>query len=203
MKLWVGVLIAALSSGCGRMIIEPIGAPDEGAGGTCTAPEPTTSTRTGTDRQVRDMTAEEARAWCETYVTQRYPTPHAEPSPPYDRGPHYPAYSDGYAATYCWKLVPGGACITQPTIDDCVTNVMHAPCEATIASLDDCVDSFFNYDGPEDTCNPVGSGCAAFEGAPHCAETVIMSWSLQPPSNPPAITGYSGPCLLRLAPECD
>lgn len=216
---WAGVVaFAALAAGC-AVTVEPIGSPDGTAGSsgltggaaatggaaTCAPPEPTTSTRTGAERQVRDMTVEEATAWCETYVTQRYPNNHYEPPASPELGFQYPTYIQGYGSTWCWDLVPGGGCVTQPRIDDCVTNLLHAPCEATIVALDDCVDSFFNYDDPAPTCNPVGGGCAPFVSAPHCGETVIMTLSLQPPPDPPdTLYGGLGPqCMLRLAPACD
>lgn len=208
----------AFSAGCGSIAIEPIEPGDagtestagessasslnpwigSGGGGPCGLPE---APRTGADRQVRDMSVPEARAWCETYVTKRYPHDHYEPERPEYLGDHYPEYIHSYAGMYCWELVPGGGCLVQPTIDDCVANLLHAPCEGTIAALDDCVDSFFH---PTLQCAAVGGGCTPFTSAPHCEETVIMSWALQPPPDAPGTSPFPGmDCQLRLSSTCD
>ena len=89
---WSGsgvVLLAALAGGCGTTVINGIERGDagvvggrggsgggwigSGGAGPCTpAQPPDASARQGADRQVRDMDGNEARAWCEDYITHRY-----------------------------------------------------------------------------------------------------------------------------------
>lgn len=146
----------------------------------------------------------EAQNWCAVYVNLRYPlamlnTPPTRPSTDPFQNP-IAGYIVGYAASYCWHLEAGGGCVTQPTVDDCVTNLLHAPCEATVHELDDCVDSFFLTTPGEvlRQCTVVGQGCAPFKAAAHCKETVIMSLANQPV---PATPNSSSDCYLRLAPD--
>jgi hypothetical protein len=175
-----------------------------GAGSVCTVPS-SGPPRTGADRQVRDMTATEAEAWCSNYVNVVYQNGSGDPptGPGEYPGYYYPAYVESYATTWCQELIPGGGCVTQPSLADCVTNLLHAPCEATITSMNDCVASFFNSVG-DARCVPVGAGCTAFSATPHCEQTVIMTLSLQPPPDPPNpdVPQFPNRCMLRLSPDC-
>jgi hypothetical protein len=206
-KQTVSQLVAlslVLAAGCKVGVIGAVG-----EGGTCSTStaSSTQPPRTGADRQVRDMTADEARAWCERYVGERYPLATQNPPPERPRidlqGPSYPDYIEGYAGSQCDAFVPGGLCALQPTVDDCVLNLRHAPCEATIAALDDCVDTFFSWGAGGWCATPVGAGCGPFLGAAHCEETVIMQRQRQPPPDPYGTTPFQGDgCSLRLGPDC-
>ena len=190
------------AAGCKTSVI---GAVTEGETTCATSATSTEPPRVGADRQVRDMTLEEARAWCSRYVSERYPLATQNPPPerpPVDfQGPRYPEYIEGYACSACYRFVPGGLYAMQPTVDDCVTNLCHAPCEATITALDDCVDTFF--DGATFCSATVGGGCDPFLSAAHCAETVIHEVALQPPPDPYGTTPFQPEvCALRLGLEC-
>lgn len=212
------ILALGLGVGCGTVALEPIdrGAPvaggtsaaggsmNDGGGGAsadaaCAWPDGG-APRTGPDKRVRDMTQADAEAWCQSYVFQRYPLASMNPPPvrANQDGPfadNLPDYVGGYAATYCWMLVPNGGCLTRPTVVDCVANLLHAPCEATLTALDDCVDSFFDL---QNQCGPIGQGCAPFTQASHCDETVIMSIPEQPDGG-----GGFQECYLRISSSCN
>lgn len=195
-------LLLLCAPACTTQVIDPLR--DEGAASGAPAVATAVSSSGGDSaHRVRDMTTTEARAWCDRYVNVRYPSASGSPpTRPMDDPFHNPVngYVVGYAASYCWQLEPGGGCAVQPTVDDCVTNLLHAPCEATVGDLDDCVDSYFltNTGSVVQQCTVVGQGCGPFKAAAHCSETVIMSWVDQPiPATPNATPG----CYLRIAPE--
>ena len=166
-----------------------------GGAGSCAA-DGAGGSRTGADRQVRDMTPEEAEAWCESYVNERYPLTTPSPAPP--DLPESQGYVAGYGCVLCWDT-PGGACMMQPSVTDCVANLMHAPCEGTIAALDQCVDTFLG-EHKAGACTTVDQTCAPFRQAPHCMETVIT------PCGSPGGDGVGGNqdgCYLRVSAGCD
>jgi hypothetical protein len=62
-------------------------------------------------------------------------------------------------------------------LNKCVANLRHAPCQATVASLQACVQYWLA--NPETNDSPsysdIMTGCAAFEGAANCDETVFQT----------------------------
>jgi hypothetical protein len=160
----------------------------EGVGGAGCDVADDGGTRTGDAREVRDLTHDEAMAWCNTYLvdlSQEFGPP------PYQNTPSiFPGYVVG-GDTLCWNV---DVCIVPPTLEDCVQNLLHAPCEATIAQLNQCVANFFG-DFNEQTC---GAGCEAFMKAPHCSETIVSK------IGPPVADGAGGAdeCYLRTSKGC-
>jgi hypothetical protein len=73
-------------------------------------------------------------------------------------------------------------------VDDCVANLQHAPCAASVSDLVACVDYFGEHAGDLDCASAAGV-CSLYESASGCDETVIQA-------NPDVVS--NGP----LAAEC-
>jgi len=56
---------------------------------------------------------------------------------------------------------------------DCVPNLRHSACEATLASLESCI-QYFAAHYTDFSCNDARAACAAYEGAAGCDETVLQ-----------------------------
>jgi hypothetical protein len=155
-----------------------------GGGAECGAPDGS-GTRTGDAREVRDMTHDEAVAWCQNYIDNIYAA-RADGSLPGTQST-FPGYVVGSVA-YC-RAVDG--CVVGAGVEDCVANLLHAPCEATIVQLNACLPNFLMDDG-------CGAGCYDFMSAPHCSETVISR------IGPPVTDGAGGgdECYLRTSKGC-
>jgi hypothetical protein len=153
-----------------------------GAGGGCDVPSDG-GARTGDAREVRDMTHAEATAWCNNYISNIYTGGRAP-----DMQSIFPGYVEN-GQTNCESV---DACVVASTLDDCVKNLLHAPCEATISQLNTCVASMLDND---DAC---GSACGPFMNAPHCSETVVSK------AGPPIPGGGGGglECYLRTSQGC-
>ena len=205
--------IAAAVGGCPTTTLEPIAsepaAIDEGelvtSAASCVVAR-TEPLPAGEERQVRDLSVAEAQAWCESYVSEKHPHADAEPDPVrFDQEMglfenKLPDYVGGYGARCCESF--GFRCFTHPSVADCVANLLHAPCEATLSAFDACIDSLalLKITGDPavpDACVPVGSACADFGAAPHCEETVAMTMALQPPSDPGWVVVWH-----RVGPDC-
>jgi hypothetical protein len=160
----------------------------EGVGGAGCDVADDGGTRTGDAREVRDMTPDEATQWCNNFFLALSPF---VPSPGVDIPSMFPGYVDGQGAP-CWS---NETCIFNPSLDDCVTNLLHAPCEATIVSLNTCVSSMIGDNFVNPNC---AAGCEAFIHAPHCSETIVSK--VGPPI--PNGGGGAGECYLRTSPGC-
>jgi hypothetical protein len=165
------------------------GGADAAGGGSCDAPDDG-GTRTGDAREIRDMTHDEAVAWCNNYLLQ---LSQFFGGPYNDMESIFAGYVVG-GVGYCWAV---DACIVVPSVDNCVKNLLHAPCEARITELNTCLANLGLDDNFADqsTC---GAGCETFMRTPHCSETVISK------IGPPVADGAGGAdeCYLRTSKGC-
>jgi hypothetical protein len=129
---------------------------------------------------IAQLTDEQANQVCE-FVTASFPYPDMEAIPPQSGG-QVEVVAPGY--------VNGGAfgCVdTSPQLlwvylsqSDCVANLRHSACEATLSSLEQCVEYLGDTQGLQGGngsgwCTAAHSMCAAFEGASGCDQTVFQA----------------------------
>jgi hypothetical protein len=176
--------LAIAATACATVVGEPIGQGasqsaegDSGGGGTGGGPPVTPI-----------MNEKDAQTWCDWYVFTAYPNADIN-LPPSPQAEH-DGLITGYEALYCYKEPwPGGACLTRPTVADCVRNILHASCQASVADLDACVAGMIDGNEAGTGC-PLSGACDAFAAA-GCAHTVVSEFETS--------TGGGGPgCALHV-----
>jgi hypothetical protein len=115
------------------------------------------------------MSPEDAEAWCEWYVLEAYPNADIN-GPPMPQG-ETSGKIGGYEKLYCYEAPWGGACLLRPTVEDCVRNILHRPCQATVAALTQCVEGMIAGNQAGADC-PLPGTCDAF-AAYGCDHTVV------------------------------
>jgi hypothetical protein len=155
---------------------------DSGGTWSCTAnPKPDPSPREvkplclpGTfneNKQVKDLTDAEARAWCAWYVN---PEGRLDPPPVLKPTDLDAAVADLYGTT--WTEMAGmPACIEMLPLELCLKNLRVHPCDATVAELDECVQTFLGLS--EDANGPgwVGHGCAPYLSHAACNQIIVRT----------------------------
>lgn len=185
-RAWIAaVVVSGASFAACDARIDVLDAADRAAtgGGACNVPAD--GTRTGDAREVRDMSHAEATTWCQNYIDNIYAA-RADGSAPGTQS-IFPGYVLG-SVGYCWNV---NSCFVGAGVEDCVANLLHAPCEATIVQLNTCIASVVS----ETNC---GAECDAFLHAAYCSETVISE------VGPPVADGAGGgdECYLRTSKGC-
>lgn len=123
-------------------------------------------------KQIKDLSEQEKLAWCSWYGD-----PSGRPRPPVtDNDPPGQALSYGTA----FNAVGASACIMDLPIEYCVMNLGLRPdCTATLAELDDCVETIratgIGSPGP----GWVGHGCGPLLANPTCANVIAQPWDPQ------------------------
>ena len=133
----------------------------------CTPPQVDEST------QVKDLKDAEARAWCAwsqkilshqgpyfTFAGARQPFPSSEELP---------------------------LCAESLSTEDCVSNLRTQPCTATLAEVDDCLETLLsNADESATEASPqtrwIGHGCAPLLNNPTCSGIVVQHWLVDEPA---------------------
>jgi hypothetical protein len=176
--------LLAAAGACSTVIGEPIGSGTlkseghSGAGG---------SGGSGSDVTPM-MSPEEAEEWCEWYVFSAYPLSDIDPPPTPQKEEN--GLIRGYAALYCYDAPFQGACLMRPTVEDCVRNILHASCEATVEQLTTCVEGMIEGNLTGVGC-PLAGTCDAFAQAANCEHTVVSVFEES--------SGGSGPgCALHV-----
>ena len=158
-----------------------------GGGGAPACDVSTDGTRAGDAREVRDMTHDEATAWCQNYIDNVYAT-RADGSAPGTQS-NLPGYVIGSVA-YCWTV---GGCVVGA---EC-RGLRREPPPRAVRGDHHPVEHVHRqfHRRPETGC---GAGCEAFMNAPHCSETVISK------IGPPVADGAGGgdECYLRTSKGC-
>ncbi len=169
------LVAAAVLAACDATTVgEPIGEERSRSEGTGAADQGEGSTgSSGVEGTI--MNEADAAAWCQTYVYERHPYAATEPAP----GPGVLSEFGkliGYDAVACddgptWRHV-----LWRPSVENCVRNILHAPCAASVAALDQCVDGVIagwsaRQLAPEAPCPSAGS-CDAFLAA-SCDDVVV------------------------------
>lgn len=118
-------------------------------------------------KQLKDLSDAEALAWCNWYAD-----PSGAPRPPItDNDP--PGVAKSYSTRYI--AVGASACIMDLPVEYCVQSLQLRPdCTATLAELDDCVESIRVAPG-----GWVGHGCAPLLANPTCKNVIAQPW--EPP----------------------
>jgi hypothetical protein len=115
-------------------------------------------------KRVKDLSADEARAWCEwfsrVFPLAGGPTPEDVPVEP-------GGFVSGYGAIGCETL---SVCTVHLSVNHCVGNLALEPCEATLAELDSCLGVMWGFCQLPERCEP-------FLAAPACSETIIAALS--------------------------
>jgi len=111
-------------------------------------------------KKVKELTDAEAQTWCGWLLNIN--GPRANP-------PEGPVSGDGYATNLGYVTSPRfyGACMPNTfPISYCVANLKIAPCEATIAEMNDCALTV-----ARDLPSP--HGCGRFQERAHCEDTIF------------------------------
>lgn len=119
-------------------------------------------------KRVKDLTAQEASAWCEFSNT-------------------YAHQGASYLFAGVSRQFPGVAdvplCAAMLPVEDCVRNLRTQPCTATLAEVDDCLQTVLV--GARDELDAalfshwVGHGCAPLLNNPTCSGIVVEPWRKQ------------------------
>jgi hypothetical protein len=113
------------------------------------------------DKTVKELTDAEAQTWCDWLL--KIDGPRADP-------PEGPVSVDGYATNLGYRMNArfyAGACMPlQIPTSYCVANLKIAPCEATIAELNDCALTMVR-----DLPSP--HGCGRFQARAYCEDTIF------------------------------
>jgi hypothetical protein len=164
---WTSALVASVAAAaCGITVSEPI-VTDEAA----SAVSPVTPSKL-----VKDLSLEDADAWCSWYVLHAYQLAEMNPVPVSAK-----VLDDGFTcrgannSTFCGHE-PNHVCMVQSSIEQCVQNLQRQPCEAPVAELDACVLSAARLDG---SCD---SYCPAFLAHANCSGTVVQRTQDLPPA---------------------
>jgi hypothetical protein len=131
--------------------------------------------------KIADLTVDQANALC-SWVIASFPY-QVEPGSQLDR----PELATGYVSGPNAGCPLAGSFTPKPhqlsfihlPQDQCVLNLRLGTCQATLASLEQCVTSF--QETFPSTCNAgddAGVDCAAFEAAPGCTATVIQATTI-------------------------
>lgn len=111
-------------------------------------------------KPVKDLTDAEARTWCEWLLN--ITGPRTNP-------PERPVSSDGYATGFGSTMNPNfyaAACMPMLIpISQCVANLKIAPCEATVAEMNDCALTIVRS-------LPAPHGCGRFHER-HCEDSIF------------------------------
>lgn len=117
-------------------------------------------------KQVKDLSADEAQAFCAWYV-EHFP---GEPGDPVEPPATKPGFATGFAAIASAASYAEG-CIQRMPVDLCVKNLRLNPCEAPVAELSACVQTFWEM-SPQN--HIVRGGCGYFQRHKGCAQTVVV-----------------------------
>jgi hypothetical protein len=133
--------------------------------------------------QIKDLDGLQIDAWCRWYAG-------GGPRPEMN-GSDTPGYADAYPAFY--GHIGGEVCIVDLPLDWCMKNIMlfGSECTATLAQLDDCVESIRGWANA--TPAWVGHGCGPLLSNPGCERTIVQK--LAPPDAP----GATPPCKVPVA----
>jgi hypothetical protein len=160
----MGAIVATMAiAGCGTTVSEPI---------TLDSTDLRSTLMLDPTKQVKDLSAAEAAAWCDAYVTGMVHQIESPTSPSDGLCSDYVPVKDGFIDS-CGGIACGSEpwlCVLVPTIDLCVQNLMLNPCEAMLSELDDCVDSIQHAVNVGDVC---GGACGPLRSHPSCLETVV------------------------------
>ena len=148
--------------------------------------------------QVKALSDEQATAWCDWYLDVWGMTWSEYPKNVLVKEVN--GYLYGIGATFAYPpITPSPACFTVTIKSDCVRNLQHAPCEATIAEVHDCFTAWrkWRFDDHGEGAPPAGV-CDYLNTTTNCGETVVHLLSLQPPV--PDVPGVdpSEECAFRV-----
>ena len=118
-------------------------------------------------KRIKDLTTAEASAWCEW-------------------GNHYSHQGQSYLFAGAKRQFPTDVdlalCVGSLSVGDCAKNLRTQPCTATLAELDDCVQTVLVDAHDETLKSPVshwvGHGCAPLLNNPTCKGIVVQPWHL-------------------------
>jgi len=119
-------------------------------------------------KQLSQLSDEEVRAWCDWYADPSgAPRPTVSPQDPPDLARSYASLNTNGA--------PGDACILELPAELCVKNIRTQPaCTATLAELDDCVETIRAMGGGGFVEYWVGHGCAPLMANPTCSRVIAQ-----------------------------
>jgi hypothetical protein len=128
---------------------------------------------------IADLTDTEAANLCD-HLPQLSPPPQPVPPsfPAFDSVDYVSPSGSGMGMTMSDR--PGGRFVLYSPLraDDCVLNLRHSSCEATVADLTNCV-AFFKDNAdmpvPSPDWHDLMAACGAFISTPGCDETVVQS----------------------------
>lgn len=179
--LVVGALVACDATITGEPIRDgkaaSEGSGEGGAGGSLEGPGRGGGSGAEAPTGATIMTAEEAASWCESYVLYRYPF--ADGNPPQTSHYEQAGVVHGYGCLTCYDGPWGGRVdLVQPTVADCVRNILHAPCSASVEALDRCVDGLIEGNLTGSASCPMPGTCEDFAAA-DCDNVVVMNASYE------------------------
>jgi hypothetical protein len=137
-------------------------------------------------KQVKDLSDAEVDAWCNWYGD-----PSGTPRPavsPNDR----PGFANDYVSIYLSMASSVGVCIDELPAALCAKNLRTQPCTATLAQLDDCIETARAGFAP----GWVGHGCAPLIANPTCPGVIAQKL---PQGYPGCSVPTGGACAWRLA----
>ena len=112
-------------------------------------------------KKVKDLTDTEAQTWCDWLLNINGPR---------DNPTEGPVSSNGYATNLGYIVNPNfyaAACMPLSIpISYCVANLKLAPCEATMAEMNDCALTIVRS-------LPAPHGCGRFQERAHCEDTIF------------------------------